>query len=222
MEKKGGTIPDKAIDSARRSFLLGTAVATTSALMAQQKKKVDGGLAAIEDKKAPERTTPITPPGSLSAQNIARRCTACQLCVSQCPNGVLRPSTDLLKLMQPTMGFERGYCRPECTRCGQVCPTGAIQQFSREEKTAIHIGHAVWVRKNCLPLTDGVACGNCARHCPTGAIVMVSAAPKRGDAPKIPAINTAKCIGCGACEHLCPARPFSAIYVEGNEAHIVS
>ena len=27
------------------------------------------------------------------------------------------------------------------------------------------------------------------------------------------------CIGCGACENLCPARPFSAIYVEGHEIH---
>lgn len=36
---------------------------------------------------------------------------------------------------------------------------------------------------------------------------------------KIPAINTEKCIGCGACENLCPARPFSVIYVEGHEHH---
>ena len=35
----------------------------------------------------------------------------------------------------------------------------------------------------------------------------------------IPAINEARCIGCGACENLCPARPFSAIYVEGHEVH---
>ena len=27
------------------------------------------------------------------------------------------------------------------------------------------------------------------------------------------------CIGCGACEYVCPARPFSAIYVEGHENH---
>ena len=27
------------------------------------------------------------------------------------------------------------------------------------------------------------------------------------------------CIGCGACENLCPSRPFSAIYVEGHEQH---
>ena len=36
---------------------------------------------------------------------------------------------------------------------------------------------------------------------------------------KIPAVNEARCIGCGACENLCPARPFSAIYVEGHEVH---
>ena len=36
---------------------------------------------------------------------------------------------------------------------------------------------------------------------------------------KIPVVNTERCIGCGACEHLCPARPFSAIYVEGHERH---
>ena len=32
-------------------------------------------------------------------------------------------------------------------------------------------------------------------------------------------VNVERCIGCGACENLCPARPFSAIYVEGNERH---
>jgi len=39
------------------------------------------------------------------------------------------------------------------------------------------------------------------------------------DSLKIPSINVERCIGCGACENLCPARPFSAIYVEGNEVH---
>lgn len=208
-----------AIDTARRSFLLGAAMATTAAAVAQQKKKVDGGLASIEDKVAPERATPLTPPGSLTAQNMARHCTGCQLCVSQCPNGVLRPSAGLLTMMQPVMSYERGYCRPECTRCGDVCPTGAIKPISREDKSATQIGHAVWIRKNCVPLTDGVECGNCARHCPTGAITMVSSDPDNDKAPKIPAVNTARCIGCGACENLCPARPFSAIYVEGHEAH---
>ena len=89
------------------------------------------------------------------------------------------------------------------------------------EKSATQIGHAVWVKENCVPLTDGVECGNCARHCPTGAIQMVPSDPSDAESPKIPVVNTERCIGCGACENLCPARPFSAIYVEGHEVHRV-
>ena len=203
----------------RRSFLLGAALATTAAALAQEKKKVDGGLAVIEDKVAPERLTPITPPGSLSAKNMARRCTGCQLCVSECPNDVLRPSTGLFTVMQPVMSFERGYCRPECNRCSSVCPSGAIKPISIEEKSSVQIGHAVWIKKNCIPVTDGVECGNCERHCPTGAITMVQLDENDEESPMIPTVNESKCIGCGACEHLCPARPFSAIYVEGHEVH---
>jgi len=209
----------KPADTSRRTFIIGAALATTTAALAQEKKKVDGGLAVIEDKIAPKRTAPITPPGSLSAENMARHCTACQLCVAECPNDVLRPSTDLMKLMQPTMSYERGYCRPECTRCSEVCPAGAIRPITRADKSATQIGHAVWLKKNCVPLTDGVECGNCARHCPTGAIAMVPSDASNPDSPKIPAVNTERCIGCGACENLCPARPFSAIYVEGHEMH---
>lgn len=70
---------------------------------------MDGGLAVIEDKKIPERTTPIVPAGSLSIRNFAQHCTACQLCVSVCPNQVLRPSGNLMTLMQPEMSYERGF-----------------------------------------------------------------------------------------------------------------
>ena len=209
---------DAVPDPGRRSFLVGAALATGTAAMAQAEMKVDGGLAVLEDKQAPKRETPLTPPGSLSARHMQQHCTACQLCVSACPNHVLRPSTDLMHFMQPTLSFERGYCRPECTRCSQVCPTGAIRPITKEEKTAIHVGHAVWVKDNCVVLTDGVSCGNCARHCPTGAIQMVDY-EHQGKTVQIPAVDANKCIGCGACEHLCPSRPFSAIYVEGNVTH---
>ncbi len=206
------------IDKERRSFLLSTALLTTAAI-AQEAKKTDGGLAEIEDKIAPERQTPLTPPGSLSAKNMAQHCTGCQLCVSECPNGVLRPGTDWMSIMQPTMSYENGFCRPECNRCSQVCPAGAIKPIAKEDKASTQIGHAVWIKKNCIPLTDGVECGNCARHCPAGAIEMVPSDPDDDESAYVPAINESRCIGCGACEYLCPARPFSAIYVEGHEVH---
>ena len=215
----GANGSNRPVDAAKRSFLLATAMATTAAMAQQKDKVVDGGLAQLEDKVAPTRQTPLVPPGSHSLKHLAQHCTGCQLCVSKCPNDVLRPSTDLMNLMQPVMSYERGYCRPECTRCSEVCPTGAIRQIDREEKSSVQIGHAVWIKKNCVPVTDGVACGNCARHCPAGAIEMVRLDENDEASPKVPAINEQACIGCGACEYVCPSRPFSAIVVEGHEVH---
>ena len=211
--------PEEGKGESRRGFLSAVSLLATTSLLKAQEKKVDGGLAVIEEKKAPKRTTPIVPAGALSARNFAQHCTACQLCVSVCPNEVLRPSTDLKKLMQPEMSYERGYCRPECTKCAEVCPASAIHPISRADKSSIQIGHAVWIKANCVPLTDGVECGNCARHCPSGAIQMVPSDRNDPESVKIPIINEERCIGCGACEALCPARPFSAIYVEGHEVH---
>ena len=91
--------------------------------------------------------------------------------------------------------------------------------MTKADKSAIQIGHAVFHPENCIVNTDGVECGNCARHCPSGAILMVPSAAGNPASCKLPVVNEARCIGCGACENLCPARPFSAIHVEGHEVH---
>lgn len=203
----------------RKTFIATIATLATASTLKAQEKVVDGGLATIEKKKAPKRVVPIKPAGSGSYGTFSSLCTACQLCVQTCPNDVLRASTRLENLMQPEMSYERGYCRPECTACSEVCPTGAIRRVTREDKTSIQIGHAIWIGQNCVPLRDGVTCGNCAKHCPSGAITMMPYDPDDAASPKIPVINEERCIGCGACEHVCPARPFSAIYVEGHLIH---
>ena len=150
----------------------------------------------------------------------------------------MRPSQSLDSFLQPEMQYDKGYCRPECTTCSEVCPAGAIRPITVEQKTAVQIGHAVFVKENCVVFTDGVSCGNCAHHCPSGAIQMVpdgegytlntengrwyDSLGNMVDTRRIsmiPSVNTEKCIGCGACEYLCPSRPFSAIYVEGHEVH---
>ena len=213
------TKPNEPIDSGKRSFLLSGALLATATIAQEKDKIMDGGLAEIEDKVAPQRQTPLAPPGARSQKHFEQHCTGCQLCISECPNQVLRPSADLLHWMLPTMSYERGYCRPECTRCSQVCPADAILPITKEDKSSTQIGHAVWIKKNCIPLTDGVECGNCAHHCPVGAIEMVPSDPDDESSPYVPAINESRCIGCGACEYLCPARPHSAIYVEAHEVH---
>lgn len=205
----------ESVDSSKRAFLTASALLVAGAAIDAKAKKVDGGLAALENKKAPVRNLSPKPAGSLSIKHFSAHCTACQLCISACPNHVLRPSTDLTHLMQPEMSYELGYCRPECNKCSTVCPAGAIQPITVEEKSSIQIGYAVFDKENCVVNTDNVSCGNCARHCPVGAIIMEDQA----DGKKYPAVNTEICIGCGACENLCPARPYSAIHVEGVERH---
>jgi len=204
--------------SRRNAFSIAGALAIGSTIKAQQ-LHVDGGLADIEDKKVPVRNTPVVPPGASGLSNMKKRCTACQLCVSACPNNVLRPSNKLETFMQPEMSFERGYCRPECVECSQVCPTGAIKAITAADKSAISIGYAVWNKERCIVNTDNVPCRSCERHCPTTAITFVARDPDDEKSLKIPVVDKGLCIGCGACENLCPSRPFSAMYVEGNLRH---
>lgn len=207
----------------RRGFL--TAAATVAvAAMADDEKLTDGGLADVALPGVPSRTTPLVPPGADGIDSFARRCVGCQLCVTQCPNHVLRPLAKRhpgapLEAMQPVMGFERGYCRPECTACGDVCPAGAIRRLSPQQKKKVRAGHAVWNKDLCLAASEGVTCHACERHCLGNAITLVPVNPKSKKSPMVPKIDESKCIGCGACEHLCPARPMPAITVEGLPRH---
>ena len=216
-------IPDTDRASGRRAFLAGTAIAVGSAALkgiearAQEAdKKVDGGFADVLPKQAPDRETPITPPGSKSVKHFYQHCNSCLLCVAECPNNVLRPSNKLDHLMEPEMGFEKGFCRPECTRCSEVCPTGSIRRITREEKTQYHVGTATVNRDRCLSASGRSACGKCASACPAGAILMVDD-PDSGN--RYPVVAEEICIGCGKCEYLCPVRPISAITVNGRLLH---
>ena len=208
------------VDESKRAFMVGALMAGTAATLGAQEAKLDGGLAAVIGKKAPKREQRLTPPGSKGEKHFYDKCTACQLCVANCPNNVLHPSTDLGHLMQPKMDFDKGFCRPECTECSQVCPAGAILPITPEEKTAIHIGRATVDYDLCVAYNDGINCGSCASHCPAGAISMVRKNPDDPQSPRIPSVIEERCIGCGKCEYLCPARPFSAIHIEGLKSHI--
>ena len=210
---------DNQNDKGRRAFITSGALLVGAAAKAQVESKVDGGLAEVSYATKPERKLPVVPAGSVSLRNLESHCVACQLCINACPDNVLRPSSSLHNFMQPEMNFDKGYCRPECNTCSEVCPAGAIRPISIPEKTSIQIGVAVINLDNCIINTDNAKCGHCARICPSKAITMVRKNPDDDKSVRIPAVNEQKCIGCGACEHLCPARPFTAIHIEGIEVH---
>jgi len=200
----------------RRSFLVGTAVAGAAlAADAAEEKIFDGGFAAVSDPGIDARNASLKPAGSHSIKNFKTKCVGCQLCVKACPNRVLRPSVRLKDFGQPEMAFDRGYCTVDCTKCSEVCPAGAIEAIPSFMKENIHIGEAVWHKDRCLAATEGVNCTACFRHCPVKAIVRIEGP----NGVKIPVVDADKCIGCGACEHVCPARPMPALTVKAHERH---
>ena len=158
---------EKKTDDSKRSFLIATAALAYDGNGAGRRRRLTEASLRLRTRWRPRDRLPSRLRARSPQRTLQTRCTGCQLCISECPNQVLRPSDDLMHLMMPVMSYERGYCRPECNRCSEVCPAGAIKPISHEDKASTQIGHAVWIKKNCLVLTDGVDCGNCERHCPT-------------------------------------------------------
>ena len=163
---------------------------------------------------------PIAPPGSGGIERFSSTCTACHLCVSQCPTQVLTPA--FLEygaggIFQPRMDYSVNPCTYECVVCGEVCPTGAIRSLVPEAKKLVQIGKAKFVKDDCIVITKKTECGACSEHCPTKAVHMV-----KSEGHFLPEVNEEFCIGCGSCEHPCPSTPDKAIYVEANPAHMTA
>lgn len=206
-------------EASKRRFLLAglTTAAVTPKVMAQ----VQSAFATASGTKNAKRETPITPPGSIGLAHFQAHCTSCHLCVSKCPSHVLKPAFmeyGVSGMMQPTVFFEKGFCNFDCTVCGDVCPNGAIKPLTIEQKHLTQMGKVVFTEENCIVYTDGTSCGACSEHCPTQALSMI---PYKGGLT-IPHVNTDICVGCGGCEYVCPARPFRAVYIEGNEMQQVA
>jgi ferredoxin len=177
-------------------------------------KTTDGGFAPVSLPGKPKRPSSVLPPGSGKRDDFYMKCIGCQLCAAACPEKVIKPSTSLASFGRVELDFREGYCRLSCTKCGNVCPTGAISKLQKEMRAHIHMGHAIWKKDLCVRTVNGDNCTACIRKCPVQAIHLVQG---------FPVVDKASCIGCGACEHVCPSRPMPAIFVKGFDVqrHIV-
>jgi ferredoxin len=199
--------------ASRRRFLLTSATVVVSLT----------GLAFLRRSRAGEPYAkagiPVLPPGAGTPARFSEQCTSCHLCISACPTGVLQPAIFLpgsSGFLQPRLDFSRGFCLYECTRCSEVCPSGALATLRKDDKKQLKIGVAEFSKNLCIVVSERRSCGLCAARCPTRAIALT---PYLGDL-MIPVLDAEKCIGCGACEYTCPVRPARAIGVEGVEVQI--
>jgi len=206
-------------DPARRSILAGSMVLAASlggsSLNAIPQKQKGG---RCKSPQAVNKNYPVSPPGSISLDHFNDACTACHLCVSACPTHVIKPSLleyGLAGIMQPRLDYNVNFCNFDCVICTEVCPTGALQALSIEEKHVLQLGKVVFIKHNCIVFTEGTDCGACSEHCPTKAVNMRPFRKKLF----LPIVNPEICVGCGACEYACPTDPKS-IYVDGNPVHL--
>lgn len=180
----------------------------------------------------------IRPPGSVPEKEFLERCIRCAECMKVCPNNALHPAffeAGVEGIWTPILIPRIGYCEHSCVLCGQVCPTGAIEKITEEQKLgvgqkAISIGTAFYDLGRCLPWSMATPCIVCEEFCPTSpkAIWVEEAdvprrlpiASENGGDPKMesvhvqrPHVDPSLCIGCGACEKVCPVQDKPAVYV---------
>ena len=169
----------------------------------------------------PSSPIPATPPGSLSWDHFSGHCVACQLCISVCHTHVLRPAFyeyGFKGFLQPIMDFTKGRCDYECNACTNVCPTHAITRLDLKRKKQTQIGVVQFIKEKCIVYTKNRDCAACAEVCPTHAVYTVTAKNIRH-----PKLKSEVCIGCGACEFVCPVRETARpIYVKANRMHAMA
>jgi len=187
----------------------------------------NAGLAVEQDARL------IRPPGALNEAGFLARCIRCGQCMKVCPNHALHPAfteAGWEGIWTPVLVPRIGYCEPSCTLCSQVCPTGAIWDFTAKEKawaaeqsdphaTPIRLGTAFYDRGRCLPWSMATECIVCEEWCPTSPKAIYLRAAEVTDAQgnikrvRQPYVEPERCVGCGACEFACPVKDRPAVYV---------
>jgi ferredoxin-type protein NapF len=152
----------------------------------------------------PTEVKSIRPPGSVEPGLYNILCSRCGNCIKACPTNIIIPYSDFDKpfsWMTPAISFRSGYCLETCNLCGKVCPTGAITLFSIEAKRSLYMGTARITTANCY-LSNNRECIKCREACKYDAVEFL---PESNLLNILPSVDSQKCVGCGACEVVCPA-----------------
>jgi len=177
----------------------------------------------------------IRPPGSVDERAFLEKCIRCAECMKVCPNNALHPAfmeAGLEGMWTPILIPRIGYCEFSCVLCGDVCPTGAIQKINETQKMGkwkvegkewevppVRMGTAFYDKGRCLPWSMATPCIVCEEFCPTSPKAIYTqddvVKNRKGEDVKVqkPIVEPNLCIGCGACEKVCPVVDQPAVYV---------
>jgi len=164
----------------------------------------------------------VRPPGAVDEKRFLERCIRCGECMKVCLTNGLQPTlfeAGLEGIWTPVLVSRLGYCEYYCTLCGQVCPTGAIEELDTEKKVKVRIGLAFIDKNRCLPYALDKPCIVCEEVCPTPKKAIWFRNQKIVDREgrervlKQPVVDPDLCIGCGICENKCPIVDKPAIVV---------
>ena len=164
----------------RRKFIVSF---SALALFAVVVKSTEGFIQVINSKLKKV----ILPPGAVDCNQFVHSCYNCNLCVTNCPSNIIERSNSDYPVVH--INYKNGYCRENCIKCSEVCPSDAIKKITLEQKNKIKIANAMIVSDKCTH------CDLCVKACQFGAITK--------EDYKLPVIDNSKCIGCGACKFVC-------------------
>lgn len=189
--KYGKSAEKISFDKSRRTFISAAIIsAVTVGVLAKGKETISEIVKKF-------KKLPICPPGAKSPEEFALKCTSCGLCATQCKGKVIeKPNSDYETIH---LNYKNGRCEFDCKNCSDICPTGALQKMTLEEKQKCRIAMATFSFDDCLK------CGVCINTCPKGAI----SRNKEG----YPELDASKCIGCGACQNICPMKCITVVAI---------
>ncbi|TPV94155.1 MAG: 4Fe-4S dicluster domain-containing protein [Myxococcales bacterium FL481] len=141
----------------------------------------------------------LRPPHAVAEEAFLRGCTRCFDCGEACPHGAIQLAGPRFRgaAGTPMIDTARAACQlcPD-KPCVQACKPGVLRG-----DVPVAMGTARIDPMACLA-HRGSFCSTCAERCPQpGAIVV------RDGRPVVAADG---CVGCGVCQHVCPA-PYNAV-----------